>query len=60
MQKALKEREKRHGATVEEMTVEVNRTHAALQKVKGELDELDELTLVRSLPLSLLSYVERS
>ncbi|KZV67077.1 P-loop containing nucleoside triphosphate hydrolase protein [Peniophora sp. CONT] len=46
VQKALKEREKRDGATVEEMTVEVNRTHAALQKVKGELDELDELTLM--------------
>lgn len=54
VQQALHEREKRGGATVEEMTVEVNRTHAALQKVKSELSELNQLAAVcYALPCSI-------
>ncbi|THH16753.1 hypothetical protein EUX98_g9252 [Antrodiella citrinella] len=37
---ALKEREKRHGATVEEMTIEVNKKKTALENTKSELKSL--------------------
>lgn len=47
VQKALKERERRHGATVEEMTIEVNNAKAVLDSVEKELRSLAALNNVR-------------
>ncbi|KAG1824198.1 hypothetical protein EV424DRAFT_1538223 [Suillus variegatus] len=51
VQKALKEWERRHGATVEEMTIEVNNAKAVLDSVEKELRSLAVLNnaLKRSL-----------
>jgi len=43
VQKALQEREKRHGATVEEMTIEVNRTKANLDTAEKDLKNMFSL-----------------
>ncbi|THH19093.1 hypothetical protein EW146_g2017 [Bondarzewia mesenterica] len=40
VQKALKEREKRHGASVEEMTIEVNRAQAAYETAQKDLKSM--------------------
>jgi hypothetical protein len=47
VQKSVKDREKRDGVTVDEMTIEVNRAHQALEKTKTELGSMDALTRVR-------------
>lgn len=46
VQKALKEREKRHGASVEEMAAEVNKATENLQKVQKELKQMSGLNKV--------------
>ncbi|OBZ68963.1 hypothetical protein A0H81_11069 [Grifola frondosa] len=43
VQAALREREKRHGATVEEMTIEVNKKSAALDTAKKDLKNMVNL-----------------
>ncbi|KAF9804066.1 hypothetical protein IEO21_09462 [Rhodonia placenta] len=50
VQTALKEREKRHGASVEEMTIEVNKKKAALETAKKDLKNM--LALNRALKKS--------
>lgn len=49
VQKALKERERRHGATVEEMTIEVNNAKAVLDNAEADLKSLAALNNVRLL-----------
>jgi structural maintenance of chromosomes protein 6 len=46
VQKALKQREARDGASIEEMTIEVNRAKAALEKSHSEHMSLSALTKV--------------
>ncbi|KAF8625965.1 hypothetical protein AX17_006690 [Amanita inopinata Kibby_2008] len=60
VQKALKEREKRHGATVEEMTIEVNKAKARLEAVESELKQMSVLNraLKRSLTTRLARWQE--
>ncbi|KAG1906517.1 uncharacterized protein F5891DRAFT_941410 [Suillus fuscotomentosus] len=60
VQKALKERERRHGATVEEMTIEVNNAKAVLDSVEKELRSLAALNnaLKRSLVIRLTRWQE--
>ncbi|KAG2362689.1 P-loop containing nucleoside triphosphate hydrolase protein [Suillus spraguei] len=60
VQKALKERERRHGATVEEMTVEVNNAKAVLDTAEKELKSLAALNnaLKRSLVIRLTRWQE--
>jgi hypothetical protein len=47
VQKALKERERKHGATVEEMTIEVNNAKAVLDSAEKDLKSLAALNNVR-------------
>ncbi|CAL1712529.1 unnamed protein product [Somion occarium] len=60
VQNALKEREKRDGATVEEMTVEVNKKKAALETAENELKNMALLNkaLRRSIKVRLLKWHE--
>ncbi|KAG2155901.1 P-loop containing nucleoside triphosphate hydrolase protein [Suillus bovinus] len=60
VQKALKERERRHGATVEEMTIEVNNAKAVLDTAEKELRSLAALNnaLKRSLVIRLNRWQE--
>ncbi|KAG0704264.1 P-loop containing nucleoside triphosphate hydrolase protein [Suillus ampliporus] len=60
VQKALKERERRHGATVEEMTIEVNNAKAVLDNAEEDLKSLAALnnTLKRSLLVRLNRWQE--
>ncbi|KAG2065304.1 P-loop containing nucleoside triphosphate hydrolase protein [Suillus decipiens] len=60
VQKALKERERRHGATVEEMTIEVNNAKAVLDTAEKELKSLAALNnaLKRSLVIRLTRWQE--
>ncbi|KAI0317517.1 P-loop containing nucleoside triphosphate hydrolase protein [Amylostereum chailletii] len=44
LQKSLKDREKKNGASVEEMTIEVNRTQANLENTRQELKAMANLT----------------
>ncbi|KAG6831338.1 hypothetical protein H0H92_011253 [Tricholoma furcatifolium] len=46
VQNALKEREKRHGATVEEMTIEVNKARANLEDAERDLRQMSNLNKV--------------
>ena len=46
VQKALKERERRHGATVEQMTIEVNNAKAVLDTAEKDLKSLAALNNV--------------
>ncbi|KAL0960989.1 hypothetical protein HGRIS_005984 [Hohenbuehelia grisea] len=57
VQKALKERERRHGASVEEMTVEVNKARAKLEEVEKDLKSMAVLT--KTLKQSLTSRLSR-
>ncbi|KAG1884988.1 P-loop containing nucleoside triphosphate hydrolase protein [Suillus subluteus] len=60
VQKALKERERRHGATVEEMTIEVNNAKAVLDSAEKDLKSLAALNnaLKRSLVIRLTRWQE--
>ncbi|KAG1745864.1 P-loop containing nucleoside triphosphate hydrolase protein [Suillus paluster] len=60
VQKALKERERRHGATVEEMTIEVNNAKVVLDNAEKDLKGLAALnnTLKRSLLVRLNRWQE--
>ncbi|KAK2465406.1 hypothetical protein APHAL10511_002760 [Amanita phalloides] len=60
VQKALKEREKRHGASVEDMTVEVNKAKAKLDTVQAELRQMSSLNkaLKKSLTMRLARWQE--
>lgn len=49
VQKALKERERRHGATVEQMTIEVNNAKAVLDNAEADMKSLSNLNNVRLL-----------
>ncbi|KIL59060.1 hypothetical protein M378DRAFT_85587 [Amanita muscaria Koide BX008] len=57
---ALKEREKRHGASVEDMVVEVNRAKAKLDAVEKELKQMSALNkaLKKSLTMRLARWQE--
>ncbi|KAF9221585.1 P-loop containing nucleoside triphosphate hydrolase protein [Gyrodon lividus] len=57
VQAALNERERRHGATVEEMTIEVNKAKADLDNVERELRSLAALN--NALKKSLLVRLDR-
>ncbi|KAG6333300.1 hypothetical protein ID866_5787, partial [Astraeus odoratus] len=57
VQTALKERERRHGATVEEMTIEVNKAKADLDNADRELRTL--ATLNNVLKRSLLTRLDK-
>ncbi|KAI0051110.1 P-loop containing nucleoside triphosphate hydrolase protein [Auriscalpium vulgare] len=57
VQTALKEREKRHGATVEEMTIEVNRAKTALDTAQKDLKTMAALN--RALKQSLRIRLEK-
>lgn len=46
MQKALKDQEQHHGASVEEMAQEVNKAKAVLQKAEKELRQMVQLNKV--------------
>ncbi|KZT28345.1 P-loop containing nucleoside triphosphate hydrolase protein [Neolentinus lepideus HHB14362 ss-1] len=60
VQAALKEREKKHGATVEEMTIEVNRKKAALDNAERDLKQMTALNkaLKASLVIRLAKWHE--
>ncbi|KAG1822914.1 P-loop containing nucleoside triphosphate hydrolase protein [Suillus subaureus] len=60
VQKALKERERRHGATVEEMTIEVNNAKVVLDSAEKDLKSLAALNnaLKRSLVIRLTRWQE--
>ncbi|KAG2151338.1 P-loop containing nucleoside triphosphate hydrolase protein [Suillus clintonianus] len=60
VQKALKERERRHGATVEEMTIEVNNAKSVLDNAERDLRSLASLNnaLKRSLVIRLTRWQE--
>ncbi|KAI0916775.1 hypothetical protein AcW1_007861 [Taiwanofungus camphoratus] len=60
VQAALREREKRHGATVEEMTIEVNKKKAALDTAKKDLKNMLALNkaLRRSVKVRLAKWHE--
>ncbi|KAG6919643.1 hypothetical protein DXG01_003507 [Tephrocybe rancida] len=55
--KALQEREKRHGATVEEMTIEVNKAKAKLDTAEKDLKQMS--TLNKALKASLTVRLQR-
>ncbi|KAG6815759.1 hypothetical protein H0H87_011596 [Tephrocybe sp. NHM501043] len=55
--KSLQEREKRHGATVEEMTIEVNRAKAKLDTAERDLKQMT--TLNKALKASLTVRLQR-
>ncbi|TFY72836.1 hypothetical protein EVG20_g177 [Dentipellis fragilis] len=57
VRKALEAREKRHGATVEEMTIEVNRAQEALQTAQRDLKNM--IALNRALKQSLRIRLEK-
>ncbi|KAH7885236.1 hypothetical protein F5I97DRAFT_1354047 [Phlebopus sp. FC_14] len=57
VQAALKERERRHGATVEEMTVEVNKAKAVLDNAERDLHSLAALN--NALKKSLVVRLDR-
>ncbi|KAK0188177.1 hypothetical protein F5146DRAFT_1104896 [Armillaria mellea] len=57
VQQALKEREKRHGATVDEMTVEVNKTRANLEAAESQLKQM--VSLNKRLKTSLVARLNR-
>ncbi|KAG7443126.1 P-loop containing nucleoside triphosphate hydrolase protein [Guyanagaster necrorhizus] len=57
VQHALKEREKRHGATVDEMTVEVNKTRANLEVAENQLKQM--VSLNKRLKTSLVARLNR-
>ncbi|PBK97840.1 P-loop containing nucleoside triphosphate hydrolase protein [Armillaria gallica] len=57
VQQALKEREKRHGATVDEMTVEVNKTRANLEAAESQLKQM--VSLNKRLKASLVARLNR-
>ncbi|KAG6820629.1 hypothetical protein H0H93_014232 [Arthromyces matolae] len=57
VQKALEEREKRHGASVEEMTIEVNKAKAKLDVVQRDLKQMT--TLNKALKASLTIRLQR-
>ncbi|KAJ7677433.1 P-loop containing nucleoside triphosphate hydrolase protein [Mycena rosella] len=56
-QLALQEREKRHGASVEEMTVEVNKAQAKLQNAETDLKQMTSLN--KALKASLIIRLSR-
>ncbi|KAF8073492.1 hypothetical protein FPV67DRAFT_1576115 [Lyophyllum atratum] len=60
VQQALQERERRHGATVEEMTVEVNKAKAKLETAERDLRQMNHLnkTLRSSLIVRLQKWQE--
>ncbi|KAF8727723.1 hypothetical protein AX14_007074 [Amanita brunnescens Koide BX004] len=60
VQRALAERERRHGASVEDMTVEVNRAKAKLEVVQNELKQMYSLNkaLKKSLTARLARWQE--
>ncbi|KAH7920482.1 P-loop containing nucleoside triphosphate hydrolase protein [Leucogyrophana mollusca] len=60
VQAALKERERRHGATVEEMTIEVNKARADLDNAMRDLTSLNSLNNVlrKSLVIRLSKWQE--
>ncbi|KAG8214643.1 P-loop containing nucleoside triphosphate hydrolase protein [Butyriboletus roseoflavus] len=49
VQAALKERERRHGATIEEMTIEVNKAKGDLDNAERDIRSLSNLNHVKSL-----------
>ncbi|KAF8551706.1 P-loop containing nucleoside triphosphate hydrolase protein [Imleria badia] len=57
VQAALKERERRHGATIEEMTIEVNKAKADLDNAERDIQSLS--TLNHALRKSLLIRLDR-
>ncbi|KAK0503863.1 P-loop containing nucleoside triphosphate hydrolase protein [Armillaria luteobubalina] len=57
VQQALKERERRHGATVDEMTVEVNKTRANLEAAESQLKQM--VSLNKRLKASLVARLNR-
>ncbi|KAK0221980.1 P-loop containing nucleoside triphosphate hydrolase protein [Armillaria fumosa] len=57
VQQALKEREKKHGATVDEMTVEVNKTRANLEAAESQLKQM--VSLNKRLKTSLVARLNR-
>lgn len=59
-QKALNDQQKRHGATVEEMTLEVNKAQAALQSAERDLRIMGQLnkTLRQSVLIRLSKWEE--
>ena len=46
MSTALKERERRHGKSVEEMTVEVNKAQQKVNELKNDLKAMNRLNKV--------------
>ncbi|KAJ7021611.1 P-loop containing nucleoside triphosphate hydrolase protein [Mycena alexandri] len=56
-QAALKEREKRHGASVEEMTIEVNKAKEKLDKAETDLKQMTSLN--KALKASLIVRLSR-
>ncbi|KAJ7432761.1 P-loop containing nucleoside triphosphate hydrolase protein [Mycena galericulata] len=56
-QAALQEREKRHGASVEEMTVEVNKAKERLHKAEKDLNQMTKLN--KALKASLIVRLSR-
>ncbi|RDB15207.1 Structural maintenance of chromosomes protein 6 [Hypsizygus marmoreus] len=57
VQHALQEREKRHGATVEEMTIEVNKARAKLENAERDLKQMSVLN--KTLKASLVVRLQR-
>ncbi|KAL6303900.1 hypothetical protein BKA93DRAFT_826310 [Sparassis latifolia] len=57
VQKALREREKKHGATVEDMTIKVNKKKAALETAKKDLRNM--VSLNRALRRSVQFRIDR-
>ncbi|GLB38155.1 putative P-loop containing nucleoside triphosphate hydrolase protein [Lyophyllum shimeji] len=57
VQRALQEREKRHGATVEEMTIEVNKAKAKLEAAERDLKQMTHLN--KTLRSSLIVRLQR-
>ncbi|TFY75234.1 hypothetical protein EWM64_g8778 [Hericium alpestre] len=57
VKKALEEREKKHGATVEEMTIEVNKAQAALESAQKDLKSM--IALNKALKQSLRTRLEK-
>ncbi|TFK26889.1 hypothetical protein FA15DRAFT_702469 [Coprinopsis marcescibilis] len=56
VQKALEERERRHGATVEEMVVEVNKAQAAYNKARRDYNQAAELSKALKISLALYEF----